>query len=366
MRKHCPENERIKRDYLTYLKEAQRYSEPSLDTVTKAISRFETYTRHTSFKKFRTEQAVGFKKKLATETNSKTGKPLSLATQRSTLDALRSFFKWLASKTGYKSKFTYVDADYFNLSEKDNRVAQANLPRPFPSLAQVHHVIRSMPYSTVIEQRDRALMAFVLLTGSRDRALVSLKLKHIDLGNSRVSFDAREVVTKFSKSFVSFFMPVGEDIRAILDAWVVTLMKDHLWGPTDPLFPKPLMQHDENGAFRAVGLQRAHWTTANAVRKIFRSAFNAAGLPYFHPHSIRHTLGQLGETICKSPEEFKAWSQNLGHEHVMTTFNSYGQVSPTRQAELIRQLGITTEPAQIDAEDLLQQLSIAIKTKAKT
>ena len=197
-------------------------------------------------------------------------------------------------------------------------------------------------------------------------ALVSLKLKHIDLGNSCVSFDAREVETKFSKSFVNFFMPVGDDIRAILIAWNSTLTTDHLWGPSDPLFPKPLMQRDENGAFRAVGLQRAHWTTANAVRKIFSNAFKAAGLPYFHPHSVRHTLAQLGETICKSPEEFKAWSQNLGHEHVMTTFNSYGHVSPARQAELIRQLGITPEPAQIDAEDLLQQLSIAIKTIAKT
>jgi len=43
-------------------------------------------------------------------------------------------------------------------------------------------------------------------------------------------------------------------------------------------------------------------------------------LPYFNPHSFRNTLVRLGQEICRSPEEFKSWSQNLGHEKVLTTF----------------------------------------------
>jgi len=35
------------------------------------------------------------------------------------------------------------------------------------------------------------------------------------------------------------------------------------------------------------------------------------------------------------PEEYKAWSQNLGHEHVLT-FCSYGDVSSYRQTEIMR------------------------------
>jgi hypothetical protein len=34
-----------------------------------------------------------------------------------------------------------------------------------------------------------------------------------------------------------------------------------------------------------------------------------------------------------------AWSQNLGHEDVMTTFRNYGEVTSHRQAEIIRSLG---------------------------
>jgi integrase/recombinase XerD len=72
------------------------------------------------------------------------------------------------------------------------------------------------------------------------------------------------------------------------------------------------------------------------IRTIFKAAFASAGLPYFNPHSFRKTLALLGGQLCQSPEEYKAWSQNLGHDHVLTTFSSYGDVSSHRQAEIIR------------------------------
>lgn len=42
--------------------------------------------------------------------------------------------------------------------------------------------------------------------------------------------------------------------------------------------------------------------------------------------------------MCQTPEQFKAWSQNLGHEDVLTTFTSYGTVPAHRQGELIREM----------------------------
>ena len=61
-------------------------------------------------------------------------------------------------------------------------------------------------------------------------------------------------------------------------------------------------------------------------------------MPYYRPHSFRDTLVKLGERKCRTPEDFKAWSQNLGHEQVLTTFSSYGEVSGSRQADIIRNL----------------------------
>jgi integrase len=135
-------------------------------------------------------------------------------------------------------------------------------------------------------------------------------------------------------------------MRQILADWVSFLTKDMLFGPDDPLFPATRVHQGEDHQFEAAGLSRTHWSNATPIRVIFREAFERAGLPYFHPHAFRRTLAQLGERCCRTPEEFKAWSQNLGHESVLTTFSSYGEVAGLRQAELIRRLGqaATGEP----------------------
>lgn len=46
-------------------------------------------------------------------------------------------------------------------------------------------------------------------------------------------------------------------------------------------------------------------------------------------------IAELARDHCKTPEDYKAWSQNLGHENVMTTFRSYGSVASGRQVELM-------------------------------
>ena len=146
--------------------------------------------------------------------NTRTKDRLSKATLYSTLNALKRFFIWLAGQPGYKSKISYSDADYFNLSAKETRIAKAHRDARVPTLEQIRHVIQTMPASTGIERRDRALIAFTILTGARDGAIASLKLKHIDIDQGRVDQDAREVKTKFSKSFATWFFPVGEGRRA--------------------------------------------------------------------------------------------------------------------------------------------------------
>ena len=180
MTTHNANNERIKRRYFTYLKEAMRYSEASVDGAAKALSRFEEATRYRDFKAFHFEQAVAFKRRLADQVNPKTGRKLSKATLNGTLAYLKRFFHWLAGQPGYKSRLQYSDADYFNLSEKDVRIATARRETIGPTLDQVKHVISLMPTDTSIQRRDRALIAFTILTVARDRAIASMKMKHVD------------------------------------------------------------------------------------------------------------------------------------------------------------------------------------------
>src|SRR5262245_26092418 len=350
---HHPDNERIKRAYLIYLKEARRLSEHSIDAAAAALSKFEEYTRYRDFKRFHIEQAMAFKRKLATQVSHRTGEPLSSSTMLATLNALRAFFHWLAGQPGYRSHLTYADADYFALSEKEARVAKARLERPVPTMEQILHVVRTMPCITEIERRNRAVIAFTLLTGARDGAIASLKLKHVDVAEGRLVQDAREVRTKFAKTITTTFFPVGEEIHKIVADWVEFLRTGKLFGPNDPLFPSTQIVVGEDSCFRAEGLSRSGWSNATPIRKIFKDAFTAAGLAYANPHSFRKTLAQLGQRTCRTPEEFKAWSQNLGHEQVLTTFASYGQVAHERQAELIRGLG-NTNPHRLNSEAIDQ------------
>src|SRR4051812_44094097 len=60
MTTHNGQNERIKRQYFSYLKHAKRRSEPTVDGAADAIARFEEYTRWRDFKAFHIEQAVAF------------------------------------------------------------------------------------------------------------------------------------------------------------------------------------------------------------------------------------------------------------------------------------------------------------------
>ena len=354
MSKNNAQNERIKRQYFAYLKEARRYSEPTVDVAAKALQRFEVYTGHRDFKAFHTQQAIAFKKHLAEQKGAQSGETLSKSTLYATLTQLKRFFQWLAREPGYKSRIQYSDAEYFNLSDKDTRIATAQREQRAPTVEQILYVIQHMPKTSDIERRNRALIAFTLLTGARDSAIASMKLKHLDLVEGCCSQDAREVKTKFSKTFATYFFPVGDDVVQIVTEWVSFLKEEKLWGNDDPLFPSTRVEQGPDRQFGAAGLDRTHWSSASPIRTIFREAFVSAGLPNFNPHSFRHTLVRLGQEMCQSPEEYKAWSQNLGHEKVLTTFMSYGAVARNRQGEILRTLAAPERVEPSDANNIAE------------
>jgi integrase len=139
---------------------------------------------------------IAFRRWLDEVTSAREGKPLSKATSLQILNAIRAFMLWLADQSGYRSRIRYSDAAYFRLSEKDARIAKASTARPIPTPEQIECVLRAMPASTDIERSNRAVIAFTWLTGVRDGALASLKVKHVDLTEGRVNQDPREVKTK--------------------------------------------------------------------------------------------------------------------------------------------------------------------------
>ena len=336
MRKFNEDNERIKRRYFQFIREADGKDQKTVEKVATAILRFEQDTKFVCFKRFNIEQAVAFKRRLVMAKSIQTGKPLSKSTIDSILRELRGFFRYLAGQQGYKSKISYSDAAYFNNNMKDARVAHTHRETRFPTMEQAQHAFNQIPKVSEIDRRNRALFAFLMLTGARIAAIASLKLKHIDLIEGCVYQDARDVDTKRSKTFTTWFLPIGEDYKQAFYDWVNYLRNEKLFGNDDALFPKPEMIVGANGGFEVNGLSRENYQGSTALRDAIKQAFTTAGLPSFAPHSFRKTVVKWGDKAYPDREGFKAFSLNIGHSETVTTMSAYYPISAERQAELIK------------------------------
>ncbi len=325
-------NERIKRAYRIFLKEADGKAEGTIDQIMKAIERYEAFTSRADLATFDQRKAVRFKDHLAAQ-------ELAKATILATVKALKRFFGWLSHQSGYRSRIRRTDIEYLNLADRDVRAAKAPADRPAPSLDQVRKVFAVMPSATAIDRRNRAIIALLGLTGIRDGALISLKLKHFNEMDLRILQNPNEVATKNAKRIDTFLIDIAPELKAAVVDWTRYLVEEQLFSSTDPLFPKTAMGHDSNDCFVAVGLSREHWASAQPVRDIVKAAFVGAGLPYFHPHTFRHMLVEQAYKHCKTPEQFKAWSQNFGHEDVLTTLRSYGRIDLARQRDILLGIG---------------------------
>ncbi len=338
MSKRNPENERIKRAYMIFKSTSDQKDPKTLDKIAAAIFRYEEVTRFKSFKTFTLEDAKRYGDVIKKAKHFKTGKPLAYSTVDAEMRMVREFFKWLPWQKGYKSKLSPTDADYFNNSAKSGRIAHAQREIRSPSMEQCAHAFKSMPNATIIDRRNKAVFAFLMLTGARDGAIASLKLKHIDLVEGQIFQDPREVQTKNGNTFYTWFFPVADEYRECFEAWAIELREDHLLGPDDPLFPKPKIEIIKGVGFQATGLSSDGYSNAQFIRNLIKDTFVNAGLFPFVPHSFRKTLVKYGDQVCETREQFKAWSMNLGHAHIATTLGSYLQISVDRQGELIKAL----------------------------
>ena len=327
-----PKNERTKRAYRIFLKEADGKAETTIEQIMKAIERYEAFTSKVDFATFDQRKAVRFKDQMAAQ-------ELAKATILSTVKALKRFFGWLSHQSGYRSRIRRTDIEYLNLADRDIRAAKAPADRPFPSLDQVCKAFAGMPAKTAIDQRNRAVFALLGLTGIRDGALITLKLKHFNVSEMRILQNPNEVATKNAKRIDTFLIDLAPGLKDTLIKWKRHLVEAELFASSDPLFPKTMIGHDQNACFVADGFIREHWASAQSVRDIVKSAFEAVGLPYFQPHTFRHMLVEQAYRHCRTPEQFKAWSQNFGHEDVLTTLRSYGKIDLQRQRQILQGIG---------------------------
>lgn len=189
MANYNAENERIKRKYLKWEKEANGKSHSTTTKIQNYLYIYEEYRGFKSFKHFNKNDAIGFKKYLIQKKSKRIGMLVSKIYLPHATRSLSDFFKWLAVQHGYKSKIRPFDIQYFNSQDKDVEIARTSNSKRHPTPEQIEHVIRSMLLETKIQKRNGvfiafmiirvALMAFMIIKGARIQTIASFKLKLI-------------------------------------------------------------------------------------------------------------------------------------------------------------------------------------------
>jgi integrase len=348
-------NERVKRRFFTWLKEAEGLCNSTISGIEKSILLWEDFTKQADFTSFKPGKVIEFKKWLGRREFK--GKRISLTTFHSYLRYLRRFFRWLSLQPGYKSRITPDVVGYLKMSEKDERIATQYVPRQYPPLEYVVKLANSIEIGSEVDLRDRALISFTLLSGMRDKAIVTLPLGCLDEEKLTISQDPRQgVQTKFSKYIPSTIFRFDEKLVEHVQGWVKHL-KNRGYGSRDPLFPRSKIGHGEdNLSFEpATEVEPVFWKGTGGVRELFKKRSREAGLPYYPPHTLRHLAVRLALRSCKTGEEIKAISQNFGHEHIATTLSSYANYDPQTLSEILKNLDFSGKPSET-LEDKVDRL----------
>jgi len=340
--------------YQMHMKEARGLDAKTISARMRHLGQFATSLGDKELTRLTRDDIINFKKTLnATDHGESPGnRGLAAPTIVQTCNDLKAFLEWLPKQSGYRSLQRDL-ADYCTPPRRLTALAHTPRTKRVPSAADIISTLEAMPVTTSQDRRDRAVIACLFLTGVRDGALVSLRLKHMDIEGRSVHQDAREVNTKFSKTMRTGWFPVGNDIATIVTDWIEERRASGA-EDDDPLFPRaPSGVHARHPLH-----MDEFWKTASPVREIIRKATDAAGIRYFRPHSVRAALARMCLSWARSPEELKALSQNLGHEDIGTTMEHYATLTDDRQCELVFDLWDRSEAPEEDLElvDLINQV----------
>lgn len=348
-------NERLRLDWQ---EELERDDSPStVDHKLAALACFEEATDNQDFTQVTVEAVDSFIKFVS-------AKPTRSRTKVATVNSVKSFFQWMVMDERIKGKKARKPINALRLKRKDRTASYARKPRPIATLAQIQTAVEAMPKTTPTERRNRALLPFTIVSGARAAAIISMRVKHVDLINKEVHQDPNEVDTKGRKQIFTWFFPVGGFFVKEVEDYLAYLKTEEGFTPNDYLFTSSAVGHDENDQFCRAGITKERWANTQPMRDIFRAAFNAVDLPYFNPHSFRKTLWALTTEWGLDEEARRAWSQNLGHEKMDTSVNYYGHISLDRQRARILETSGPKKPIDSDRAKLIADILAVMDARA--
>jgi site-specific recombinase XerD len=244
----------------------------------------------------------GYQRRLARQETGPEGsrKPLAVSTRARRLVALRSFLhfaareEWLPGDLG-------AGIDVPKLPER--------LPKPLADDDR-DLLLEALPAGTLPQLRDRAFILFLLSTGAR--IAEALRLDRGDWQPDRMRLIGK-----------------GDRERTVLITEKARqAMEDYLAARTDP---SPALFIGFQPARKNLAGNRL---TVQGANHICRQLALRLGIPAFHPHRLRHTLGTfLQETMGDA----RLTADTLGHRG-LASVSGYTKITDARRREAYEQL----------------------------
>ncbi|MFD1341487.1 tyrosine-type recombinase/integrase [Litorisediminicola beolgyonensis] len=337
-------NDRIILDWQAY---AGRYSEKTMRSHLTSIRDFEAFSGGVCFSKITKKQVGEYRDHLVRMLAlPKLQGGLSTSTVQHRASHLRTFLEWLRGQDGYRRLSSSLP-DYLALPRSATVRRTDEKAKDYPTLDEAWRMVARMPTRTILERRDRAMVAFAFISGFRAATLTALRIRHVDFENRTVVQDAREVPAKNSKSYLAKWFPRTDAFQDVFLAWVEEL-KSLGFGETDALFPAA----NDLGTRSPDAPSIDPLNSSKPLQCAFKEASEAIGKRYT-PHAARHSLKALGTLICRTHRHRKAWSLNLGHSDEQITERHYGKMSRALSCEIMDTLSSDEMFTEVENEIII-------------
>jgi integrase/recombinase XerD len=239
----------------------------------------------------------------------KGGMPLSFKSQRTRLQPLRAFFKYLSKN----NLVLYNPAADLEMPRLEKR-----LPRCVLSASEAESVINVPDVETDLGVRDRAILETFYSTGMRRMELVSLKLYDLDA-------ERGTVMVRQGKGKKDRMIPIGE--RAL--AWIEKYLSD--------VRPSLVVEPDDGTLFIT---SRGEPFSGMWMSSLVREYVTAANIGKKGAcHLFRHAMATL---MLENGADIRFIQAMLGHADLSTT-QVYTQVSIRK----LKEIHTATHPAKM-------------------
>ncbi len=230
----------------------------------------------------------------------KDGQPMSFRSQRTRLEPLRAYFKWLCRN----NHILYNPASEMELPRQERR-----LPKHVLTQREAETVINVPNVDTTVGLRDRAILETFYSTGMRRMELINLKLYDLDL-------ERGTVMIRQGKGKKDRMIPIGERASIWVDKYVTESRPELVTEPDD-------------GTVFLTSYSEAF--TPDSLTQLVRNYIEASKIGKQGAcHLFRHTMATL---MLEHGADIRFIQQMLGHVKLDTT-QIYTQVSIKKLKEI--------------------------------